>query len=91
MHFLAGNNVTRLCGSVTGLTLSYQDTEFKAIQKMPPVRKNNDVIFAFCNGEDLCNGTVRLAEISNMMIVLPAALVLISFFFKATMPYTQYI
>jgi len=39
VHFLAGNKVTRLCGSVTGLTLSYQDKEFKGIQEMPPGRK----------------------------------------------------
>jgi len=82
VHFLAGNNVTRLCGLVTELRLSYLNKEFKEIQDMSHGRKENDVIFAFCNGEELCNGTVRLAEISNMMIVLPAALVLISFFLR---------
>jgi hypothetical protein len=38
------------------------------------------IYFRICNDKTLCNGSSRLAEISTMMILLPAYLLLISFF-----------
>jgi hypothetical protein len=80
VQFLAGDVVQRLCGNVTDL--ASKGEIHKGLEERLAGRKFNDYILAFCNGADLCNGSGRLAEISTMMILLPASLVLLISFFS---------
>jgi hypothetical protein len=67
---------------MNGLPTFLQGEKFKEMQEKLDARKYDTAVLALCKDGDLCNGTVRLAEISTMMLVLPAALVLISFFLR---------
>jgi hypothetical protein len=67
----------------------FQDEELKELQDRLPGNILNNIIVHICNfkdlcngvdlcsGRDQCNGSGRLAEISTMMILLPASLVLL--------------
>jgi hypothetical protein len=69
--FLAGESITRQCR-----TVYLAPVENKQVKGT-----FNDIVAAYCNSTDLCNGSGRLGEISMMMILLPAFLALrISFF-----------
>jgi hypothetical protein len=90
VQFLAGDHIERGCAPAPGVIFtpglnsnsSFQIEGFKGQQEHRDVRKYV-IIFTYCTGEDLCNGTGRLAEISTMMILLPAfSLLFISFFSK---------
>jgi len=63
-------------------TLSSKEEILKGLEERLAGRSGKDVILAFCNGGDYCNGSGRLAEISTMMILLPASLVLLISFFS---------
>jgi hypothetical protein len=80
VQFLAGDVVQRRCSPFLGFT---SPTELhKELQEHLAGRKLNDVAAYFCNSADLCNGSGRLAEISTMMILLPASLVLLISYFS---------
>jgi ABC-type lipopolysaccharide export system ATPase subunit len=74
VQFFAGQNVTRSCGS---LHYVFKDKDWKGIPEMLAEIQITDVAVALCKGEDLCNGSGRRAEISTMMILLPASLLLL--------------
>jgi hypothetical protein len=94
MQFLAGGDVARSCISLDVLPSQYE--VFKGLQEQLTGRKNNDINVVFCNGADLCNGygaglcnctgtcngSGRLADVSTMMILLPASLALLTSFFS---------
>jgi hypothetical protein len=77
--FFAGDQIVRGC---SGLTVSSLSTENKKFQEILAGRENNDAVLHYCNAADLCNGSGRLAEISTMMILLPASLVLLISYFS---------
>ena len=69
VQFVAGD-IQRSCGFAVDFSKEVDNNK-----TLP-----NDIVQYFCKSEDLCNGSSRMAEISIMMILLPASLVLISFF-----------
>jgi len=72
VQFLAGDEVMRDCGWDPP-AISIAD-EFQRLNESLVGRNNNIVAMFFCHNADLCNGSGRLAEISTMMILLPASL-----------------
>jgi hypothetical protein len=62
--------------------LAFQDKKVEGQQVEPAGRQVLEAIASYCNDADLCNGSVRLAEISTMKILLPASLVLLISFFS---------
>jgi len=81
VQFLTGDIVARGCTTdpLSGLRFEVN----QGLNGSRAGRDNKDVTLYLCNGEDLCNGSSRLAEISIMMILLPVSLVFfISFFSK---------
>ena len=83
VQFVAGRapNVIRGCNP-DPLAITKADV-FQGLNESLVPRSNNNVDMFFCNNADLCNGSRRLAEISTMMILLPASIIFfISFFLK---------
>jgi len=81
VQFLAGD-VLRGCAALPDFSPNFQQKELKELQNSLAARQAKEIIYSFCNDRDLCNGSSRLAEISTMMILLPASLVLLISFFS---------
>jgi hypothetical protein len=82
VQFLADDVVVRACTSVSASDSG--DKDFKGQQEQPAGRQSDDFFLAayYCKS-DLCNGSGRLAEMSTMMILVPASLVLFISFFSS--------
>jgi hypothetical protein len=74
---LAGEFVDRHCTFQGGLFAVNQSTE--ALQGRATERQISSIYMTFCT-TNLCNGSGSLADIFTMTILLPACLVVISFF-----------
>jgi len=81
VQFLAGD-VIRHCLDTRYITGPYQPEDIPQLQAYLLGRQWNEAVLNFCKDKDLCNGSGRLAEISTMMILLPASLVLLISFFS---------
>ena len=77
MHFLAGNKVTRCSISQSSSFSNLQSNGSEGFTEHPAGRQSNDTAVHYCKDRNLCNGTGRLVDVSTMMILLPASLVLI--------------
>jgi len=75
VQFLAGD-FRRGCADKIDLFPISKYKEFKRLKDRLARIQLNHYILSFCTGKDLCNDSGRLAEISNMLILLPASLVL---------------
>nr|AGM32091.1 hypothetical protein [Coptotermes formosanus] len=82
LDFDNGDQFGRLCIAFPGLVSpTAENKQLSKIQELLAARKYNNIVAHVCD-RDLCNGSVRLAEISSMMILLPASLVLLISFFS---------
>jgi len=72
VQFLAGAEIMRAC-SWDPIAIS-RANEFQRLNESLVGRNNNNVVMFYCDNANLCNGSGRLAEISTMMILLPASL-----------------
>jgi hypothetical protein len=81
VRFLA-DDVMRGCVSLSGISPAFEDTVLIGLKLRLAAERLNTAILKLCNDRDLCNGSGRLAEISTMMILIPASLVLIISFFS---------
>ena len=78
MHFLAGVRVTRGCIGLHDEFPDLQSNGFEGFPEDPEGRQFQHIAQHYCN-TDLCNRTGRLVDVSTMMILLPASLVLIKY------------
>jgi hypothetical protein len=77
VQFLAGDYIERFCFT-EGDQIHFNQS--KELQHYIDGREIINEFLHICNNVDLCNGSGRLAEIFTITILLPACLVLLSFF-----------
>jgi hypothetical protein len=82
VQFLAGETITRGCyiSILAGFCLTSEG--FKELHKRADGTVSYELNLSVCGDADLCNGSGRLAEMSTLMILLPASLVLLISFFS---------
>ena len=76
VQFLAGE-IIRHCLVTRNTSGTPEVEDSKELLTYLALKKLNVVNLNFCKDKALCNGSGRLAEISTMMILLPASLVIL--------------